>query len=943
MEHYLDSIPQRMRTLLLQAVGTEERFERSGKIHFLDAAVETWRQLVEDHAFPFTVTDFQNDTLHEAGRLHLLRYQVRGRTRDLQRALEHLRAAYEISAGRDPDVLNTLSNALREHARLGNAKDLAQAIQLAEEALESTRQPPAIAAAQTALGLALIDRYRNEGTLSDLERAMGLFEDTLLRIDRASPDWPSLQNNRGLGFAYRFERTDYPDDLHRAVEAFELAIRATRGVPPELPVRLHNLSKTLVQLYLRSDDPRQLDRAIDASQRGLEVLPSDSVDLPMLLEGRAEGLLMRGRRNRDIEDLRLALEHWDRAHRLAPPDSSQWLTSLAGQAEGLIASHDLEGKPDALVRARDLLREVCSAGVGRSREQVWKSARKWIHWAFERRAWEEVGEAWEHADRAMQQLLTAQIGRHARETWLREAGATTKQAGFAIAKTGDFDSAAVAIERGLARLLAASLRADRAQLTAMSKDHPDLVEHYREAARRVARFEAEEIHREGRRPGALATSQKASSDLKKAIEEIRRLPGHEGFLRPAEASELAAAARALGDRAALVYLATTDAGSLALVVTAGSVDSVWDPLDQAELEAFMVRREGKAHRGGFLPGALSQRKESSQWLREALGSMDGIFRSFLGGLAAHLRQIGTEKAVLLPVGRLRALPLHIVSYEHRGQPTSLIDEFIVSHAPNAVAVLAAVEEAACRNRWRRLVAVGNPLPSPSPLPASEAEARQIATIFPESRLFLRQNATRTKLLETMSWGDAIHLGCHGLFDLGTPLASRLHLAGKDTLTLRDFLDGTASLPSARLAVLSACRSAVAEPFHLVDEVVSLPSGILGCGVPGVVGTLWPVSDTSTAILMVKFYQLLNEDSATGLPSLRPAAALCTAQCWLRDASSQELQRFLEANPELPGSPLRTEETAHLDDKPAWPGLDPASDSPYKDHPYHWAPFVYYGV
>jgi CHAT domain-containing protein len=137
---------------------------------------------------------------------------------------------------------------------------------------------------------------------------------------------------------------------------------------------------------------------------------------------------------------------------------------------------------------------------------------------------------------------------------------------------------------------------------------------------------------------------------------------------------------------------------------------------------------------------------------------------------------------------------------------------------------------------------------------------------------------------------------------------------------------------------------VAEPFELADEVVSLPMGLLRCGVPGVVGTLWPVADASTALVMVRFYELLRDRSPEGWPPLAPAAALAAAQRWLRDARPAELQSFLAAHPALLGvleaergtGPVHLGALLRRD-------LGAAAAPPYLGHPYHWAPFVYYGV
>ena len=64
--------------------------------------------------------------------------------------------------------------------------------------------------------------------------------------------------------------------------------------------------------------------------------------------------------------------------------------------------------------------------------------------------------------------------------------------------------------------------------------------------------------------------------------------------------------------------------------------------------------------------------------------------------------------------------------------------------------------------------------------------------------------------------------------------------------------------------------------RLPDEVVSLPSAFIRAGFAGAIGSLWTVSEKSTAMLMIRFYQLWR---AEGMP---PAFALARAQKELRE-------------------------------------------------------------
>jgi CHAT domain-containing protein len=128
-------------------------------------------------------------------------------------------------------------------------------------------------------------------------------------------------------------------------------------------------------------------------------------------------------------------------------------------------------------------------------------------------------------------------------------------------------------------------------------------------------------------------------------------------------------------------------------------------------------------------------------------------------------------------------------------------------------------------------------------------------------------------------------------------------------------------------VLSACQTAVTEFRRLPDEAIGLSTGCLQAGAAGVVSTLWPVADASTALLMVRFYELCL--GRGGAPPLDPAAALGEAQRWLRDATREELARWLQERGAL---------RALL---PGFTGADGAS-RPYRAA-FYWAPFTFVGA
>jgi CHAT domain-containing protein len=188
------------------------------------------------------------------------------------------------------------------------------------------------------------------------------------------------------------------------------------------------------------------------------------------------------------------------------------------------------------------------------------------------------------------------------------------------------------------------------------------------------------------------------------------------------------------------------------------------------------------------------------------------------------------------------------------------------------------------------------------------------------------------VLAALPGATHLHFACHGLFDLAKPLDSALLLAGQDHLTVRDLLDGGVDLSAARLAVLSACRTAMSDQ-EVPDEILGFPAAFLQAGVPAVLGTLWQVGDLAATLLLADFYrrQLGNGDD--------PVQALRGAQAWLRDGTLRDLglAELLERAYERSGQRSR-----RILQMLTLYRRRPKESRPFAA-PHHWAGFVVWGV
>ncbi len=172
------------------------------------------------------------------------------------------------------------------------------------------------------------------------------------------------------------------------------------------------------------------------------------------------------------------------------------------------------------------------------------------------------------------------------------------------------------------------------------------------------------------------------------------------------------------------------------------------------------------------------------------------------------------------------------------------------------------------------------------LPSSSVEVNAIASHFKQpktSKIFRHQEATLENVKESLSSEyNVLHFSCHGSANFQNPLETGLLTANNERLTVQHFFDAPLQ---ARLVTLSACETGMIGTKQ-IEEVVGLPASLLQAGVAAVVSSLWSVSDLSTALLMIKFYQnFMQQPDNT-------AKALNEAQKWLREITNQTLYQWI---------------------------------------------------
>ncbi|MCC5667881.1 tetratricopeptide repeat protein [Nostoc sp. CHAB 5784] len=205
--------------------------------------------------------------------------------------------------------------------------------------------------------------------------------------------------------------------------------------------------------------------------------------------------------------------------------------------------------------------------------------------------------------------------------------------------------------------------------------------------------------------------------------------------------------------------------------------------------------------------------------------------------------------------------------------------------------------------------------------------------------------TKTNLLEALKkYEGYFHFTGHGYHSFENPTESALELTDKEKLTLGNIFECLElDLRKYQLICLSACETGVtSQEFskeRIIDEYVGLVSGFLAKGANHVVSSLWRVDERSTALLIIRFYQLLKQRQT-------PTIALRQAKDWLRQSTYKDLAKWyrdlaMELNESESGQFLNTEaENMEEYDTKKKESTEPP-ELPYA-HPYYWASFILTG-
>lgn len=808
---------------------------------------------------------------------------------------------------------------------------------------------------KTTMNLAVSYYMRVEGDRAEnIEDAISINLKTLKFIGKETlpVDWSQVMSNLGLAYLKRI-KSDRVENIEKAIVCYRdsLLVRTREDMEIEWAQSTVNLGMAYAQLAQEENKFLNRQKSILLYKEALQVLTVEKA--PAMWSLAMINLSATYADSGIEEDLDLAIETCQQALEARTKQDSPVEWALLMMILGLIyKKRTAADRTQNIEKAITSYREALTVFTPETLPvDCRKTAYQLATFLATQHQWEEACEAYKISLAAAERLYQSTPFRKNQEAELFETNDLFRRAAYAYAKCGYLEEAVVILEQSKARGLSKALERNTKVLSGLEKEFPDVYKQYKKAASVLDQLEREE--RSNTTPITESPFNSSPVNLRKrfetaqqafqdAITLVRSQTHYKDFFAPVEWSDIAKAVR---PNEPLVYAIHTDDGGLALILHQSKddktvhIEPLWlDSLtDQfMEKQLFGIERASQTFSKKedllcWFTAYEMQHKNHKAWVQAIDLVMRSLWEVLMSPVISALEKNRLSQAVLVPAGYLSFLPLHAAWIEKSDSLLGrcyALDAITFTYAPNARS-LQASQRIKTQTQSQTLLAVNQPKPvTGSDLLGVETEVQMATAAFNQGskqfREFKHEQATRSNIIDALKAEySVLHFACHGKVNFIEPLKSGLMMSNDELLTLKDVFD--LQMKDVRLAILSACETGI-PGIELPDEVVGLPSGLLQAGVAGIIASLWSVSDLSTAMLLVRFYDLW-----CGKKQLDPHKALWKAQQWLRDTTNVEKMEYFDQ--------FSTAEFIQDELFNRFPD-DNARDF---SHPFYWAAFYFVGI
>ena len=775
---------------------------------------------------------------------------------------------------------------------------------------------------------------------SNLEIAIAGYEVvlTVFTYQEYTEDWATTQNNLGAAYSNRI-RGEKADNLEKAIAAYKASLSVyTREAFPQYWAMTQNNLGTAYGERIREEQAQNLELAIAAFWASLEIRTRDAFPIDWAMTKNNLGNAYRDRiRGEKAENMELAICAFEKALEVYTCDAFPIDWARCQNNLGLAYSSRIRGeKADNLEMAITAYEASLSVYTREAFPQGWAITKNNLAIAYSNRI---RGEKAQNLERAIAAFL-ASLSVHTREEFPINNAQNLYNLGLAYRDNFQLPEAYHTFNTAIETV--ESIRSEI--IIGGEADRQKLAEQYN----RIYHLMVEVCLAMENNTAALEYIERSKTrNLVELFHNARNLPKNVQRINFEEIRSL------LGKDEAILEWYITINGFKVFIITRDSIQpDVWQSSD-TDLEAL---RDCTSE---YIDDYINQPDKWRNQLETRLEKLAKILH--IDEIIARLPE-NCQKLILVPFRYLHLFPLHaLISRRQKADKTvqtgCLLELFPggVRYTPSCqlLQLSQRVNASGEEGSPSRFFAIQNPTED---LDFTDIEVEAIAKSFNPAEVLSRSNASKAGLLQQISNlqnADIAHFSCHGFFNFLNPEQSALILAGAEIasdsvpsenksyirlhrgeeydiaecLTLTEIFD--LQLSKCRLVTLSACETGLTNPRDTTDEYIGLPSGFFYAGATSVVSTLWAVNHVSTAILMIKFYELLGSETRP-----RVSVALRESQLWLRDATVQDLVDWVAGSKLILDA--RKEE---MQNYIKW-GEEP-ENKPYQS-PYFWAAFCAVG-
>jgi len=487
------------------------------------------------------------------------RFNRLGNLKDIENAISSKQKAVDLTPDGHPDkagYLSNLGNSLQTRFdRLGNLTDIEDAILSKQKAADLTPDGhPDKPDCLSNLGNSLEARFDRFGNLTDIENAILNNQKAVDLTPDGHPSKPARLSNLGGSLHTRFSRLGSLKDIENAILSNRKAVNLTPDDHPSKPGRLSNLGILLRTRFDRLGNLTDIDDAILSQRKAADLTPDDHPSKPGYLSNIGNSLQTRFDRLGNPIDVENAILSQQKAVDLTPdghPDKPSYLSNLGNslsiRLERLQNLGDLEA---VLLAYSQAAMSPTAAPIIRFHAACAWAKHSDMYSRFSLSAYRSAIDllprvAWLGLPVTDQHALLADIGD------------ITRNAVSAAIRSGELETAVQWAEQGRS-IVWQNMLGLRTPVDNLRAEHPQLADRIQDIARHMETPTTRDV------AGANLWSSQLGIAWENTVEEIRRLPGFEGFLKAKTFSQLAPAAH----EGPVVILNVDESRSDALVLIA---------------------------------------------------------------------------------------------------------------------------------------------------------------------------------------------------------------------------------------------------------------------------------------------------------------------------------------------------------------------------------------